>query len=70
MHTYSVTMGLGRMANHHEKTIEVKAEDQGRAVSAARMLYYDHLHKEIGRKAPILNKVLTIVSVKIIDHCL
>ena len=57
---FEVVLGLGRMANHHEKTYQIEAKDAESAISLARGKYYDEVGLEIGKDAPIWGKTLTV----------
>lgn len=63
MKKFKVTLGLGRMADHHEKVYEIEAKDKHDAGSIARVKYYAEVEKEIGPKAPIFGKILTVSAV-------
>jgi len=63
---FSVTLGLGRLANHHRRTICLKMQCAQTAEMKAKNIYRADLEKEIGKDAPIWNKVLTVESVELV----
>lgn len=66
MQVFKVTLGLGRLANHHVKTINIEAKTESDAVMSAKIKYYQIVKEEIGANAPILNKTLSVESVETI----
>lgn len=64
---YVIMLGLGRLANHHQKTFYIAALSQDEAVGLARSKYYAEIDRELGQGAPILGKVLTVVFVGLAD---
>lgn len=63
MKTYEVTLGLGRMASHYTRTLEVKAKNRAEAEMTAKILFNNQLDEEIGKTAPIRHKFLTVDKV-------
>ena len=66
MQVFKVTLGLGRLANHHIKTINIEANTESEAIMTAKIKYYQIVKEEIGDRAPILNKTLSVASVETI----
>jgi len=63
MRQFSVTLGLGRMANHHTKTYQVEAKTIELAICEAKVIYYEMVGAEIGDDAPIWGKILSVSEV-------
>jgi hypothetical protein len=64
MKKFKVTLGLGRMANHHPREYEIDAENEKLAVSLAKSKYYPDVEAEIGKEARIWGKMLTVDNVE------
>lgn len=61
---WTIVLGLGRLANHHRRTYQIKALSQTEACSYAKRVYRQDLQCELGDD-PILNKVLTIDRIEV-----
>jgi hypothetical protein len=66
MKLFKVELGLGRMANHHPKSYEIKALTDQAAARMASGLYRIDLERELGDD-PILGKIVTVVDVNEIE---
>lgn len=64
MKKFKVTLGLGRMSNHHPKTYEIDAKDEMEATALAKQRYHREVAEEIGKDARIWGKMLTISDVE------
>ena len=62
-HEYRITLGLGRMSDHHTKTYTVTASSESVAVLQAKSLFREQVAAEIGRDARIWGKMLTVSDI-------